>query len=232
MDGSDGSWGRRELDNESARALRPRTRPTSACQPRPTRASGGEGVDVGEGGADRRPHRVGGSQGLVQEVVALQGRELGHRQFVEVGLGIGRLVRASPAGRRAPASDSVGSRCICTWATVIDCRSRRLAGWAIGEHIRTELVAEALTAARDTRGSMAAVPDRVVLRPARRAHPERVRSGGVRGGEHRAELDSGARCGRRASCATSPRASGLSAAPVGGCSEWSSAAYLVGRWAA
>ena len=35
-------------------------------------------------------------------------------------------------------------------ATVIDCFSRRLAGWAIAEHMRTELVADALTAARDT----------------------------------------------------------------------------------
>jgi len=33
--------------------------------------------------------------------------------------------------------------------------SRRLAGWAIAEHMRTELVADALTAARDTRGSLA-----------------------------------------------------------------------------
>jgi transposase InsO family protein len=40
-------------------------------------------------------------------------------------------------------------------ATVIDCFSRRLAGWAIAEHMRTELVADALTAARDTRGSLA-----------------------------------------------------------------------------
>ena len=40
-------------------------------------------------------------------------------------------------------------------ATVIDCFSRRLSGWAIAEHMRTELVADALTAARDTRGSLA-----------------------------------------------------------------------------
>jgi transposase InsO family protein len=40
-------------------------------------------------------------------------------------------------------------------ATVIDCFSRRLAGWAIAEHMRTELVADALTVARDTRGSLA-----------------------------------------------------------------------------
>ena len=40
-------------------------------------------------------------------------------------------------------------------ATVIDCFSRRLAGWAIAEHMRTDLVTAALTTARDTRGSLA-----------------------------------------------------------------------------
>lgn len=40
-------------------------------------------------------------------------------------------------------------------ATVIDCFSRRLAGWAIADHMRTELIADALTAARDTRGCLA-----------------------------------------------------------------------------
>ena len=39
-------------------------------------------------------------------------------------------------------------------ATVIDCDSRRLAGWAIAEHMRTDLVTDALGAARDTRGSL------------------------------------------------------------------------------
>ena len=41
-------------------------------------------------------------------------------------------------------------------ATVIDCFSRRLAGWAVAEHMRTDLIADALHAARDTRGSLAA----------------------------------------------------------------------------
>ena len=41
-------------------------------------------------------------------------------------------------------------------ATVIDV-SRRLAGWAIAEHMRTELIIDALSAARDTRGSLAGV---------------------------------------------------------------------------
>ena len=40
-------------------------------------------------------------------------------------------------------------------ATVIDCHSRRLAGWAVAEHMRTDLIVEALSAARDTRGSLA-----------------------------------------------------------------------------
>ena len=40
-------------------------------------------------------------------------------------------------------------------ATVIDCFSRRLAGWAIADHMRTDLVADALTAACDARGCLA-----------------------------------------------------------------------------
>lgn len=39
-------------------------------------------------------------------------------------------------------------------ATVIDCYSRRLAGWAIADHMRTDLVADALKAAASTRGSL------------------------------------------------------------------------------
>lgn len=40
-------------------------------------------------------------------------------------------------------------------ATVIDCCSRRVAGWAIAEHMRTELVTDALNAAAALRGSLA-----------------------------------------------------------------------------
>jgi len=40
-------------------------------------------------------------------------------------------------------------------ATVIDCYSRRLAGWALADHMRTELVQDALKAAAATRGSLA-----------------------------------------------------------------------------
>ncbi len=40
-------------------------------------------------------------------------------------------------------------------ATVIDCYSRRLAGWAIADHMRTSLVEDALKAAAATRGSLA-----------------------------------------------------------------------------
>jgi transposase InsO family protein len=39
-------------------------------------------------------------------------------------------------------------------ATVIDCHSRRLAGWAIADHMRTELVEDALKAAAGTRGNL------------------------------------------------------------------------------
>ncbi|MFI8294230.1 transposase [Streptomyces sp. NPDC085614] len=39
-------------------------------------------------------------------------------------------------------------------ATVIDLASRRLAGWALAEHMRTELVTDALAAAQRTRGSL------------------------------------------------------------------------------
>ena len=39
-------------------------------------------------------------------------------------------------------------------ATVIDCYSRRLVGWSVADHMRTELVADALTAAVATRGTL------------------------------------------------------------------------------
>jgi transposase InsO family protein len=39
-------------------------------------------------------------------------------------------------------------------ATVIDCFSRRLAGWSIADHMRTDLVADALTAAAHLRGGL------------------------------------------------------------------------------
>ena len=40
-------------------------------------------------------------------------------------------------------------------ATVIDCYSRKLAGWAVADHMRTELVEDALKAAEALRGSLA-----------------------------------------------------------------------------
>ena len=40
-------------------------------------------------------------------------------------------------------------------ATVIDCFSRRLVGWSIADHMRVELVEDALKAAKVTRGSLA-----------------------------------------------------------------------------
>jgi transposase InsO family protein len=39
-------------------------------------------------------------------------------------------------------------------ATVIDCCSRRVAGWAIAEHMRTELIEDALKAADSLRGGL------------------------------------------------------------------------------
>ncbi|TXS63832.1 IS3 family transposase [Streptomyces sp. sk2.1] len=48
----------------------------------------------------------------------------------------------------------IGGGKFCYLATVIDLCSRRLAGWAIADHMRTELVTDALTAAIRTRGSL------------------------------------------------------------------------------
>jgi transposase InsO family protein len=48
----------------------------------------------------------------------------------------------------------VGERGFLYLATVIDLHSRRLAGWAIADHMRTELVIDALNAALRTRGSL------------------------------------------------------------------------------
>ncbi|HEU5107416.1 MAG TPA: IS3 family transposase [Micromonosporaceae bacterium] len=48
----------------------------------------------------------------------------------------------------------VGERGFLYLATVIDLHSRRLAGWAIADHMRTDLVIDALAAARRTRGSL------------------------------------------------------------------------------
>ena len=48
----------------------------------------------------------------------------------------------------------VGERGFLYLATVIDLHSRRLAGWAIADHMHTDLVVDALTAAQRTRGSL------------------------------------------------------------------------------
>jgi transposase InsO family protein len=48
----------------------------------------------------------------------------------------------------------VGDRGYLYLATVIDLYSRRLTGWAIADHLRTDLVIDALNAARRTRGSL------------------------------------------------------------------------------
>ncbi|SHN34696.1 Transposase InsO and inactivated derivatives [Streptomyces yunnanensis] len=49
---------------------------------------------------------------------------------------------------------SIGGGKFCYLATVIDLASRRLAGWALADHMRTELVIDALAAAERTRGSL------------------------------------------------------------------------------
>ncbi|WP_412126872.1 DDE-type integrase/transposase/recombinase [Streptomyces zaomyceticus] len=49
----------------------------------------------------------------------------------------------------------VGGGKFCRLSTVVDLASRRLAGWAIADHMRTELVIDALAAAEQTRGSLA-----------------------------------------------------------------------------
>lgn len=41
---------------------------------------------------------------------------------------------------------------------MIDCYSLRLVGWAVADHMRTSLVADALQAAAATRGSLAGAP--------------------------------------------------------------------------
>jgi transposase InsO family protein len=42
----------------------------------------------------------------------------------------------------------------CYLATVMDLASRRLAGWAVADHMRTGLVIDALEAAERTRGTL------------------------------------------------------------------------------
>jgi transposase InsO family protein len=48
----------------------------------------------------------------------------------------------------------VGERSFLYLATVLDLASRRLAGWAIADHMRADLVIDALKAAERTRGSL------------------------------------------------------------------------------
>lgn len=48
----------------------------------------------------------------------------------------------------------IGESKFCYLATVIDLASRRLAGWAVADHMRVDLVVEALKAAELTRGTL------------------------------------------------------------------------------
>ncbi|ASU82433.1 hypothetical protein CDO52_06185 [Nocardiopsis gilva YIM 90087] len=58
-------------------------------------------------------------------------------------------------------------------ASAIDLLSRRLVGWSIADHMRTELVADALQAARREHGSLRG--DGAPLRPRRPVHLRGVR---------------------------------------------------------
>ena len=70
---------------------------------------------------------------------------------------IGRDFTASQVNQRYVGDITylpVGERGFLYLATVIDLHSRRLAGWAIADHMRTDLVIDALAAAKRTRGSL------------------------------------------------------------------------------
>ncbi|MCC2280999.1 IS3 family transposase [Streptomyces sp. ET3-23] len=77
---------------------------------------------------------------------------------------------------------SVGGGKFCYLATVIDLCSRRLAGWAVADHMRTELVTDALAAAVRTRGSLAGAVMHTDhgAQYTSRAFAEACRSAGVR----------------------------------------------------
>jgi transposase InsO family protein len=90
----------------------------------------------------RRRHRT-----TVSDPVAVKAPDLVGRDFT------------APAANRRYVGDitylPVGERGFLYLATVLDLYSRRLVGYAIAEHMRTELVLDALVAAERTRGSLA-----------------------------------------------------------------------------
>ena len=70
---------------------------------------------------------------------------------------IGRDFTAAAVNRRYVGDITyipVGDRSFLYLATVVDLYSRRLTGWAIADHMRTELVLDALHAAQRTRGTL------------------------------------------------------------------------------
>jgi transposase InsO family protein len=67
----------------------------------------------------------------------------------------------------------IGERGFLYLATVIDLHSRRLAGWAIADHMRTDLVIDALTAAARTRGSLHGASSTPITEPNTRPKPSR-----------------------------------------------------------
>ncbi|MEZ0072011.1 transposase InsO family protein [Planotetraspora sp. GP83] len=71
---------------------------------------------------------------------------------------LGRSIRGRP-GRAEYMGDitylPLGDGDFLFLATVLDCFSRRVVGWSIADHMRTDLVADALTMAAATRGGLA-----------------------------------------------------------------------------
>lgn len=71
---------------------------------------------------------------------------------------VGRVFTADEPNRKYVGDIAylpVGGGRFCYLATMIDLASRRLAGWAVADHMRTDLVLDALAAAERTRGSLA-----------------------------------------------------------------------------
>jgi transposase InsO family protein len=95
------------------------------------------------------------------------GARVNHKRVARVmrahaiaGLRLRRKVRTTaPVPNRRYVGDitylPIGDGTNLYLATVIDCFSRRLAGWAVAEHMRTDLIVDALSMARDARGSLA-----------------------------------------------------------------------------
>jgi transposase InsO family protein len=150
------------------------------------RAIGIEGVRL------RRRHRT-----TVADPAAAKARDLIGRDFTATQVNtkyVGDITYLPVGGGR-----------FCYLATVIDLCSRRLAGWAIADHMRTELVIDALAAAERTRGSLAGAV----------MHTDHGSQGGVnRSSQHLRELEVCNGCGESAAGGAGvSRADALAGAP-------------------